>query len=87
MSSNYYEYNLATMRDTKGGFLEEEPKHESPKKKRRIIDINDIPYNPDPEECPLCVECGSLDLDMIYLKLFKVYVCKSCVEAVPDKYS
>ncbi|KAJ2704815.1 DNA repair protein rad14 [Coemansia sp. IMI 203386] len=87
MSSNYYEYNLATMRDTKGGFLEEEPKHDSPQKKRRVIDINDIPYDPDPEECPMCTECGSLDLDMIYLKVFKVYVCKSCTETVPDKYS
>ncbi|KAJ2887757.1 DNA repair protein rad14 [Coemansia asiatica] len=87
MSSNYYEYNLATMRDTKGGFLEEEPKHDSPTKKRRVINVDDIAYNPDPEECPLCAECGSLDLDMIYLKIFKVYVCKSCIEAVPDKYS
>ncbi|KAI8321901.1 DNA repair protein [Martensiomyces pterosporus] len=87
MSTGYYEYNLSTMKDTRGGFLEEEQPANSPEKKRKIIVLDEIPYNPDPQESPKCHECGSLDLDIAYLKIFRVKVCKQCIEAIPDKYS
>ncbi|KAJ2726459.1 DNA repair protein rad14 [Coemansia sp. Benny D115] len=86
MSSGYYDYNLTTMRDTRAGYLEE-PQQDSPEKKRRVVDINEIPYAPDPDECPICCECDSMDLDLVYLKVFKIMVCKSCIESIPDKYS
>ncbi|KAI7825506.1 hypothetical protein BX661DRAFT_199333 [Kickxella alabastrina] len=87
MSSGFYEYNLSTMRDTRGGFLEEERSDNVPEKKRKVLEIDDIPYDPDPDECQMCVECGSLDLDVTYLKVFKVMVCKPCVDKISDRYS
>ncbi|KAJ2160909.1 DNA repair protein rad14 [Coemansia sp. RSA 552] len=86
MSTGYYEYNLSTMRDTKAGFLEEEPTH-SPEKKRKVVMVDELPYDPDPEEDLSCCECGSIDLDVVYLKIFKVKVCKPCIEKLPDHYS
>ncbi|KAJ2648763.1 DNA repair protein rad14 [Coemansia sp. RSA 1250] len=85
LSRGYYEYNLSTMRDTKAGFLEEEePAAKLPEKKRKIIE--DIPLGPLDDDLK-CIECGSLDLDVMYLKMLKVKVCKKCIENVPDKYS
>ncbi|KAJ2297224.1 DNA repair protein rad14, partial [Coemansia sp. RSA 2706] len=34
-----------------------------------------------------CEECGTIDLDVAYLKVFKTKVCKPCIEKIPDKYS
>ncbi|ORX67199.1 DNA repair protein [Linderina pennispora] len=84
MSTNYYEYNLTTMRDTKAGFIEEDPQ-KSPEKRRKILTLDEIPY--DPSSTQKCRECASLDLDVAYLKVFKVPVCRKCIESVPDKYS
>ncbi|KAJ2756334.1 DNA repair protein rad14 [Coemansia pectinata] len=88
MSSGYYEYDFSKMNDTRAGFLEEDSAAAgSPEKKRKVVSIDDIPFNPDPSEATKCCECGSIDLDMVYLKVFKVMVCKPCVDKIPDKYS
>ncbi|KAI9502276.1 DNA repair protein rad14 [Coemansia spiralis] len=88
MSSGYYEYNLSTMRDTKAGFLEEEKQADSPEKKRKLIMLDEIPYDPSIHgDNPKCCECDSLDLEVTYLKVFSVKVCKPCIEQIPDKYS
>ncbi|KAJ2039891.1 DNA repair protein rad14 [Coemansia sp. S3946] len=88
MSSGYYEYDFSKMNDTRAGFLEEDATAAgSPDKKRKVISIDDIPFNPDPNDATKCCECGSIDLDMVYLKIFKVMVCKPCVDKIPDKYS
>ncbi|KAJ2700943.1 DNA repair protein rad14 [Coemansia sp. IMI 209128] len=86
MSSGYYEYDFSKMNDTRAGFLEEDPTAGSPeKKKRKVVSIDDIPFDPSSET--KCCECGSVDLDMVYLKIFKVMVCKPCIDKIPDKYS
>ncbi|KAJ2870673.1 DNA repair protein rad14 [Coemansia aciculifera] len=73
MSSGYYEYDFSKMNDTRAGFLEEDSAAAgSPEKKRKVVSIDDIPFNPDPSEATKCCECGSIDLDMVYLKVFKV---------------
>ncbi|KAJ2841442.1 DNA repair protein rad14, partial [Coemansia brasiliensis] len=85
LSKGYYEYNLSTMRDTKAGFLEEEePAAKLPEKRRKIIE--DLPLVLQDDDLK-CIECGSVDLDVMYLKMLKVKVCKKCIENVPDKYS
>ncbi|KAJ2077990.1 DNA repair protein rad14 [Coemansia sp. RSA 988] len=87
MSTNYYEYNLTTMHDTKAGFIEEEQTAASPEKKRRMQQVfDDVPIVPG-DDSHKCCECESLDLDVAYLKVFKVVVCKPCIEKIPDKYS
>ncbi|KAJ2890030.1 DNA repair protein rad14 [Coemansia aciculifera] len=88
MSSGFYEYDFSKMKDTRAGFLEEDPTAGSPEKnKRKVASIDDIPFNPDPSAETKCCECESIDLDMVYLKIFKVMVCKPCVDKIPDKYS
>ncbi|KAJ1672422.1 DNA repair protein rad14 [Coemansia sp. RSA 25] len=88
MSSGYYEYDFSKMNDTRAGFLEEDPATAgSPEKKRKVVSIDDIPFNPEPNDETKCCECGSIDLDMVYLKIFKVMVCKPCIDNIPDKYS
>ncbi|KAJ1962198.1 DNA repair protein rad14 [Dipsacomyces acuminosporus] len=87
MSTGYYEYNLSTMKDTRGGFLEEEQAANSPEKKRKLLVLDEIPYNMSPGDNPKCCECGSLDLDIAYLKMFNAKVCRQCIEKIPDKYS
>ncbi|KAJ2397585.1 DNA repair protein rad14 [Coemansia sp. RSA 2531] len=73
MSSGYYEYDFSKMNDTRAGFLEEDATAAgSPEKKRKVVSIDDIPFNPDPNDVTKCCECGSIDLDMVYLKIFKV---------------
>ncbi|KAJ1899931.1 DNA repair protein rad14 [Coemansia sp. S17] len=85
MSSGYYEYDFSKMNDTRAGFLEEDATAAgSPEKKRKVVSIDDIPFNPDPNDATKCCECGSIDLDMVYLKIFKVMVCKPCVDKIPD---
>ncbi|KAJ2661178.1 DNA repair protein rad14 [Coemansia sp. RSA 1200] len=92
MSSGYYEYNLSTMRDTKAGFLEEDlsekQQQQLAEKKRKLIVVDEIPYDASTHgNNPKCCECGSLDLEVTYLKIFGVKVCKPCIESVPEKYS
>ncbi|KAJ2088599.1 DNA repair protein rad14 [Coemansia sp. RSA 1813] len=88
MSSGYYEYNLSTMRDTKAGFLEEDRPEASPEKKRKLIAVDEIPYDASTHgNNPKCCECKSLDLEVTYLKIFNVRVCKPCIELLPEKYS
>ncbi|KAJ2776622.1 DNA repair protein rad14 [Coemansia javaensis] len=86
ISTGYYEYNLSTMRDTKAGFIEEDrPAAGSPEKKRKAVVLDEIPYDPDAVQ--QCCECGSVDLDAMYLKMFRVMVCRACIEGIPDRYS
>lgn len=36
---------------------------------------------------PQCVECGSIDLDQTYRKVFRCLVCNKCKNEKPEKYS
>ncbi|KAJ2813515.1 DNA repair protein rad14 [Coemansia furcata] len=75
MSSGYYEYDFSKMNDTRAGFLEEDPAAAgSPVKKRKVVSIDDIPLDSDLNDEAKCCECGSIDLDMVYLKIFKDYL-------------
>ncbi|KAJ2318807.1 DNA repair protein rad14, partial [Coemansia sp. RSA 2704] len=73
MTTGYYEYNLSTMRDTRAGFIEEDQPATSPEKRRKVLALEEIPYDPDDGSLK-CEECGTIDLDVAYLKVFKTKV-------------
>ncbi|KAK9727626.1 DNA repair protein rad14 [Basidiobolus ranarum] len=85
----YYEYDLSNMVDTRGGFLVDEEEEEGSKKKKyeppKLIPELDLSLNP--EENPKCKECGSIELDPIFLTIFNLHVCSKCKEEFPDKFS
>lgn len=41
----------------------------------------------DPKLNPKCKECGSVDIDATYQKVFGCLVCNSCKNSKPEKYS
>ncbi|KAI9106128.1 XPA protein C-terminus-domain-containing protein [Phlyctochytrium arcticum] len=84
---NYCEYNLSTMKDSRGGFLfEEQPTGEAAEPKKAKV-VSDPPINLMMNESSLCETCQSIDLDPHYLKHFGVHVCKSCKDEHTEKYS
>ncbi|RKP36658.1 XPA protein C-terminus-domain-containing protein, partial [Dimargaris cristalligena] len=89
----YCEYDLTDMVDSRGGFLVPDAggpdtssqgrKMVKPTEKILVEDLRNL----DPAQNPTCDDCGSLDLDTIFFKIFDIRVCKSCRQANPDKYS
>ncbi|KXN70472.1 DNA repair protein [Conidiobolus coronatus NRRL 28638] len=87
-TSNYYEFNLTTMKNTKGGFLPADEVQKEQLEKLKPIIINDqLPYSSDPKHQILCKECNDLDIDPLFLQIYDTKVCKPCKEKFPDKYS
>jgi DNA-repair protein complementing XP-A cells len=41
----------------------------------------------DSTENPKCKECKSMDLDPIFFNVFHMYLCPTCKEKYPEKYS
>ncbi|KAL1923311.1 uncharacterized protein VTP21DRAFT_8291 [Calcarisporiella thermophila] len=86
--AKYFEYDLSTMHDTRGGFIAEEEEGEGKKRKWEPPEPEfDPPISLNPEENPKCKECGSVELDYNYLKQFNLPICPKCREAYPEKYS
>ncbi|EPX73475.1 XP-A family Rhp14 [Schizosaccharomyces octosporus yFS286] len=98
ITKDYIEYDFSKIEDTKGGYLVEETKNttdlrEKPaerelrEQQERQKALRQKPLNLDPETAPKCEDCGSIELDLRYLDVFKCKVCHSCREKIPDKYS
>ncbi|KAH6567418.1 hypothetical protein BASA50_011357 [Batrachochytrium salamandrivorans] len=98
----YCEYNLTTMKDTKGGFIIEEPAPNAAAEMAGLADANgkgnlqngahsnslyDRQVHPDPKENPQCAKCDSIDVDPNYEKNFGELVCRRCRDIYPDEYS
>ncbi|CCH41109.1 DNA repair protein [Wickerhamomyces ciferrii] len=91
--SSYIEYDLSTMKDSKGGFIADDPNTSNKEEKtfdewkeeQRIV--RDLPPPVDMENAPKCFECGSFELNMKLFEHFKCRVCKRCEKNIPDKYS
>ncbi|KAJ8327321.1 DNA repair protein rad14 [Batrachochytrium dendrobatidis] len=94
----YCEFNLGTLKDTKGGFLPEPPvpsadnelmggSSKSNTLNETPTSIYDHQIHPDPKENPQCSKCKSIDIDYNYEKHFKELVCRKCRDAYPDEYS
>ncbi|KAK9446601.1 XPA protein C-terminus-domain-containing protein [Limtongia smithiae] len=88
--TNYIEYDLAKIRDTKGGYMAEENAPEGmsleewQKKNKPVFEQ---PRALNPEDNPTCFECGTFDLDYELFKTFGCRVCKACRNEKPEKYS
>ncbi|KAJ1926623.1 DNA repair protein rad14 [Tieghemiomyces parasiticus] len=92
LSSGYCEYDLTNMVDSRGGFIipdAPDPDDAALARNRPTekILIDDLPLNADPTLNPKCRECGSMDLDAIFFKMFDITVCRDCKRNNPDKYS
>ncbi|KAJ1922289.1 DNA repair protein rad14 [Mycoemilia scoparia] len=97
LSSGYYEYNLTTMKDSKGGFMVNESSDiaavaaAASMLSARGIKQQEIPENLphyiNPDDNPKCRECKSIDVDARYLNIYGISVCSKCKEEYPEKYS
>ncbi|KAF9535521.1 XPA protein C-terminus-domain-containing protein [Crepidotus variabilis] len=93
----YFEYDLSKMVNTKGGFLAKEngeaeedvrrKELEKGREKQRKQHNVEIPMFLDPALNPHCLECDSMDVDLTFMKVFKILVCKACQNEKPEKYS
>ncbi|GEQ72838.1 hypothetical protein JCM33374_g6526 [Metschnikowia sp. JCM 33374] len=97
---DYIEYDFSTMKDSRGGFLdetdknglkgpEEEPQslQEWKEKQKQELLVKDLAPPLDLENAPRCVECESLDLDANLHTNFGVLVCRRCMKEKPEKYA
>lgn len=89
---DYIEYDFATMKDTKGGFIyngpepgEEDAKTLKDWKKEQ--QSKELPPPMDLSAMPRCFECDSVDIDKNLFTNFDVRACRKCIKAKPDKYS
>lgn len=91
--SSYIDYDLSTMKDSKGGFISGDPSTSNKQEKtfdewreeQRIV--RDLPPPMDLENAIKCYECGSFELNQKLYDVFKCRVCKRCEKDIPDKYS
>ena len=84
------------MGHSKGGFLIEDNGENEEETRRRQIEKErqrerrehnigeDLPVHVDG---PRCEECDAVDIDAVFLKVFRVNVCKKCQNEKPEKYS
>lgn len=98
---DYIEYDFSTMKDSKGGFLEdseknglkgveEEPESLQQWKERQKKEhlVKDLAPPLDLANAPKCFECGSLEIDPnLYSNFREVRVCRRCQKEKQDKYS
>ncbi|KAJ3531260.1 hypothetical protein NM688_g7599 [Phlebia brevispora] len=91
----YFEYDLSKMVNSKGGFLVEEDKEaddalrakERERERERAMQNMEPTMFLDPKLNPKCRECGSVDIDATFQKVFGCLVCNACKNSMPEKYS
>ncbi|WWC90406.1 DNA repair protein [Kwoniella dendrophila CBS 6074] len=93
----YFEYDLSKLHNSRGGFLTEEDKEgdriksvielarEKEREKRMIREGEEPAIIFD--RSPKCTECGTLEINHQFLKVFDITVCKGCEKKFPEKYS
>ncbi|KAH9176986.1 XPA protein C-terminus-domain-containing protein [Lactarius sanguifluus] len=91
----YFDYDLSKMVNSKGGFLVEDDKEadddlkskERERERQRAMQNLDPPIYLDPSRNPKCHDCGSVDIDQTYRKVFRCLVCDKCKNDNVEKYS
>ncbi|RCI06025.1 hypothetical protein CU098_013032 [Rhizopus stolonifer] len=63
---SYYEYDLSTLVDSKGGFIIEENNTKEEEKKKHYLPEPYYPSSFDSSEAPKCKECNTMDLDSVF---------------------
>lgn len=93
LAKPYIEYDLSTMKDTKGGFIVQDQDEQEAKARAtdewltKLQDLNP-PYPFDDPRAPTCYECGIKELDFRFFYVFnKCRVCRECRNKLPEKYS
>ncbi|CEP61160.1 DNA repair protein RAD14 LALA0_S02e08064g [Lachancea lanzarotensis] len=98
---DYIEYDLATMKNSHGGFInaDDEPSSgdgvqnqsleewkKAQQERRALYEDAEPPEHPS--LAPKCTECEiNTELDPLLHDVFKLQVCKACVKAHPEKFS
>lgn len=99
----YLEYDLSTLKNSKGGFLldneVEDPKEKKQREqeaelKRKRLEamkkqglLDDHFLSTDTRENPKCKICGSQEIDFTFHKVFNTNVCAQCKHENPEKFS
>ncbi|TCD70085.1 hypothetical protein EIP91_005067 [Steccherinum ochraceum] len=91
----YFDYDLSKMVNSKGGFLVEDGKEvdeelrakEKERERQRARQNLDPPIFLDPSKNPKCEECGTVDIDHTFKKVFGCMVCNKCKNEKPERYS
>ncbi|WVR09323.1 hypothetical protein IAU60_006389 [Kwoniella sp. DSM 27419] len=93
----YFEYDLSKLHNSRGGFLTEEDlegdriksvvelAREKQREKKMMREGEEPAILHD--RSPRCVECGTLEINHQFQKVFDVKVCKGCEKKLPEKYS
>ncbi|GAA5998131.1 DNA repair protein RAD14 [Rhodotorula paludigena] len=103
MIGQYVEYDLSTLKNSRGGFLlegeeddprrlkerqmQEELKRMRLENARKQGQLRQATMSLDPTENPKCVHCGTLDLDDQLRTVFGVMCCTNCKKERPEMYS
>ncbi|CUA72300.1 DNA repair protein rad14 [Rhizoctonia solani] len=95
LMGRYLDYDLSKMVNSKGGFLVEEKSNydeetrrkEKERELQRLKQSFDPPVHIEKEKNPLCADCGSVDIDHQFRKVFRVNVCNNCKNEKPERYS
>ncbi|GAA5884962.1 hypothetical protein JCM6882_007172 [Rhodosporidiobolus microsporus] len=103
MIGQYVEYDLSTLKNSRGGFLlegeeddparlrerrmQEELKLKRLENARKMGQLRGAGMSLDPLENPKCVHCGTTDLDDQMRIVFGIMVCTNCKKDNPDRYS
>ncbi|CAE6467569.1 unnamed protein product [Rhizoctonia solani] len=95
LMGRYLDYDLSKMVNSKGGFLVEEKSNydeetrrkEKERELQRLKQSFDPPVHIEKEKNPLCADCGSVDIDHQFKKVFRINVCNTCKNETPEKYS
>lgn len=97
------EYDLSTLKNSKGGFLldnevedakEKRQREQEAELKRKRLEamkkqglLDDHFLSNDTRENPKCKICGSQEIDFTFHKVFNTNVCAQCKHENPEKFS
>lgn len=97
---DYIEYDFSTMKDSKGGFLDDNDKFglQGPEEELQTLKdwkekqkqdhiVKDLAPPLDLANAPKCFECGSLEIDPNLFTNFGARVCRRCMREKQDKYA
>ncbi|KAK4056295.1 DNA repair protein rad14 [Microbotryomycetes sp. JL221] len=103
MIGTYVEYDLATLKNSKGGFLldneEDDPRKIRERQQQELLALkrkqnaqkqgvwSEPGMSIDHSKNPKCRHCGSIDLDQQLRQYFGMFVCTKCKTERPDEYS
>ncbi|KAM0792839.1 hypothetical protein ACM66B_002605 [Microbotryomycetes sp. NB124-2] len=103
MIGTYVEYDLATLKNSKGGFLldneEDDPRRIRERQQQELLAQkrrenaqkqgvwNQPGMSVDSSLNPKCRHCGSADVDQTIRQYFGMFVCTKCKTERPDEYS